>query len=162
MLIPHLALPILNATYLLHLNGTPPAESSINTQVFCFQQLPPNRPQRLPTTYHDCLNLARSLVSGGKPYAQIDFSRDPEVGFETPYRIHSGSCVFEIDIDPQYYREKSWAASFYEIGIAAIDILPPCVVQPPHLGGLTKVGRDHVLDMLVYGAPPFHRSKSSI
>ena len=107
------------------------------------------------------MNLARSLVSGGKPYAQIDFSRDPELGFKTPYRLYGGSCVFEIDIDPEDDREKSWAASFWEIGMAAIEILPPCVVQRPHLGGLTKVGRDHVLDMLVYGGP-FHEFKSSI
>ena len=69
--------------------------------------------------------------------------------------------MFEIDIDPEHDREKSWAASYYEIGMAAIEILPPCVVNEPHLGGLTKVGRDHVLDMRVYGGP-FHRLKSSI
>ena len=106
------------------------------------------------------MNLARRLVSVGKPYAQIDFSRDPEFGFGTPYRLYGGSCIFEIDIDPEHYREKSWAASFYEIGMAATEILPPCVVDRPHLGGLTKVGRDHVLDMRVYGGP-FHKSKSS-
>lgn len=161
MLIPHLALPVLNATNLLLLNGTSPAEPSANNQVFCLQQLPPSKPQRLPTTYGDCMNLATRIVSGGKPYAQIDFSRDPGLGFETPYRLYGGTCVFEIDINPAHDTERSWAASFYEIGMTAIEILPPCVVDPPHLGGLTKVGRDRVLDMVVYGRP-LHISKSSI
>ena len=65
--------------------------------------------------------------------------------------------MFEVDIDPEQTREKSWAASFYEIGLAATEILPPCVVQPPHLGGITKVGRDQVLDVRVYGLSPRSR-----
>ena len=69
--------------------------------------------------------------------------------------------MFEIDIDPEQDREKSWAASYWEIGMAAIDILPPCVVAPPHLGGLTKVGRDLILDLLVYGVPSPRSKKSS-
>lgn len=100
------------------------------------------------------MKLARGLVSGGKPYAQIDFSRDPEVGMPTPYRLYGDSCVFEIDIDPEETRERYWAASFWEISEAAIDIFSHCVADPPHLtglGGTTKVGRDKVLDMSVYG-----------
>ena len=87
----------------------------------------------------------------GKPHAQIDFSRDDQVGVEVPYRLVHRTCVFEVDIDPEQTREEYWAASMWEIANAAIEILPPCVVQPPHLGGLTKVGRDNVLDFKLYG-----------
>ena len=97
------------------------------------------------------MNLARRLVSTGKPHAQVDFSRDAQVGLQTPWRVYEGFCTFEIYIDPEESREKSWAASFYEIGMAAIDIMAPCVAPKPHLGGTTKVGRDQVLDLKVYG-----------
>ena len=155
MRIPPLALPLLNAARLVHLNTSGIPVPSSNAPVFCYQQRPPDRPQRPITTYHDCMLLARRLVSSGKPYAQMDFSRDPEMGFKTPYRLYGGTCVFEVDIDPEQTREKSWAASYHEIGIAAIEILAPCVVQPPHLGGVTKVGRDLVLDFRLYGLSIF-------
>ena len=156
MLLPPLTLPLLNATSLLHLNTiTAPETSRSNQDVWCFQQRPPPRLQRAITTYHDCMLLARRIVQGGKPESQIDFSRDEEVGLKVPYRLYGGTCVFEINIDPQEAREKSWAASYYEISLAAIEIFPPCVVRPPHLGGLTKVGRDQVLDLYVYGNTVF-------
>ena len=101
------------------------------------------------------MKLARGLVSSGKPFAQIDFSQDPEAGLPTPYRLHGDSCVFEIDIDPEETREKFWAASYWEISEAAIDIFSHCVADPPHLtglGGMRKVGRDNVLDISVYGS----------
>ena len=59
--------------------------------------------------------------------------------------------MFEIDIDPEQTREKSWAASYWEIANTAVDIIVPCISPEPHLGGITKVGRDHVLDLNVFG-----------
>lgn len=155
MLIPPLALPVLNATAILHLNASHSLSNpSANAEVFCWKQRPPGSPQRQLTSWHDCMQLAQRLVSSGKPKAQIDFSRDPGAGIPTPYRLYGGSCVFEIDIDPEQTREKSWAASFWEISTAAMDIFTQCVAERPHLiglGGITKVGRDQVLDISVYG-----------
>lgn len=100
------------------------------------------------------MKLAQGLISSGKPHAQIDFSGDPGAGLPTPYRLHGDSCTFEIDLDPEETREKSWAASFWEISEAAATILNHCVADKPFftgLGGTTKVGRDKVLDLDVYG-----------
>ena len=97
------------------------------------------------------MNLALRLVRTGKPHAQMDFSRDDQLGIQTPWRVHENFCTFEIYIDPEESRERFWAASMYEIGMAAIEIMDPCVVPEPHLGGITKVGRDQVLDLKVYG-----------
>ena len=151
MHLPSLALPLLNATNTLLHNASSVHTPSDNGQVFCYVQRPPDLPQRAPATYVSCMNLARRLVATGKPHAQVDFSRDKELGLKTPWRVYGGFCVFEVYIDPENVREKSWAASFYEIGLAAIEIMTHCVVPEPHLGGITKVGRDHVLDLKVYG-----------
>ena len=118
------------------------------------------------TTYHDCMHLARNIVMSGKPYAQVDFSQNPKYGVKTPHRVISGSCVFEVDIDPKDLKpeqrdEKSWAASFYEISEAAIGIFGPCVIREPHMGGFTKVGRDQVLDLHVKGWTPWDVGGSS-
>lgn len=100
------------------------------------------------------MNLALRIVQTGKPHAAVDFSRNKRFGIEVPHRLVHGTCVFEVDIREEKTREDSWAASYWEIGNAAIDIFCICVNKPPHLGGLTKVGRDQVLDLKVYGRRP--------
>lgn len=79
----------------------------------------------------------------------IKFSHDPSKGVKVPKIFSEKTCVFEIDLPARY--EAYYEASFKDIAFGANEIAAPCIYEEPHLGGLTKIGDDGVLNLFVYG-----------
>ena len=160
MLLPSLALPLLNATIPYHTNISNPLDIS-GDEVgpdSCYQQRAPWQIQRPRTAFTECSRLRHQILLMEQIHVPAHFSREPKHGLKTPYQLFAGSCVFEVDIDPEQERmrewmgNKWWATSWNEILETTVSMLDCCVVWPPHLGGETHIGFYRVLELRVYGA----------
>ena len=145
MILPSITHGLLNATSLLLANLT-----GKHDPIYCYQQRPADQPQRLPVLSIDCFTLAQKILRGHRyPRQPLAWSRDATKGLELPRIFSDKTCVFELDL-PQG-RRGAWEASLSDIAFASNDIVAPCVHDGVHLGGLTRVGPESMLILMVYG-----------
>lgn len=148
MLLPPLTMPLLNATGLLLANSS--SNAPFQNPVFCYEQRTAGQPQRIPTLSIDCFTIGLRMVRRtARADLPIKWSHDSRKGSKVPRKFFWKTCVLEIDLPPG--QGGAWEASFADIALTATEIDAPCVHDGLHLGGLTKIGDESMLDIFLYG-----------
>ena len=148
MLLPPLTLPVLNATSLFLANSS--SNAPFRNPVYCYEQRAAGQPQRIPALRIDCFTIAIRMAKRiHRADLPIKWSHDSSKGSKVPRKFFWKTCVLEIDLPPG--QGGAWEASFGDIALAANEIDIPCVHDDPHLGGLSKIGEESMLDIFLYG-----------
>ncbi|KAL8777824.1 MAG: hypothetical protein Q9213_007695 [Squamulea squamosa] len=102
------------------------------------------------TTYHDCFQVIKFLMSHGRTRLPTLFSRKPNVGYELPEQWIYRSCLLYLDMVDDDEEETT---SFKDVAVAAGTVMVGCVVRPPHMGGTQYVGPKRVMNVTLFGTP---------
>ncbi len=148
MLLPPLTLPLLNATGLFLANSS--SNAPFQNPVYCYEQRPAGQLQRFPALSVDCFTIGIRMVKRiHHADLPIKWSHDSSKGSKVPRKFFWKTCVLEIDLPPG--QGGAWEASFADIALTANEIDAPCVHDGLHLGGLSKIGDESMLDIYLYG-----------
>lgn len=119
----------------------------------CFAQNPPGKRQVIGPTLTDCYQAIAYIPSGtDKSRAPIVFSHDSKAGYQVPKKWIYGDCGIDIDLKKDAETEVS---TFNYIGNIALGLAEYCVKKtPPYLGGLSEIGENSRLQVILYGWRP--------
>lgn len=124
-----------------------------NETVSCFHHRenpsgPDPGPVLVPTTFHDCYQVAKFILRPSRSDLPILFSRYPGRGYQVPDTWGWGSCAIRLDT-------HSWldedTATFMDIVREVNTVLLGCVARPPHFGGTQFVGPRRKMNVTVMG-----------
>ena len=112
----------------------------------CFRPSRPGLPQLQPLTYVTCEKAIHKIHLNEKALAPITFSQNPNAGFMVPHSWSHGNCVIIIDVVEPNAEETATFAAVFKRGF---DLAIECVINPPHLGGRSKLGTSQMLDIMM-------------
>ena len=98
------------------------------------------------TMVEDCSKAADALVYGREPYRAITFARGRQFGFHLPQTFQEGSCTISLDVSNEKEHDSFMPIIIY---LAAVDLAWKCRQGPTSVGGMTRVGPKHVVNLVV-------------
>ena len=107
------------------------------------------RPDRLPTTYHDCHAALDQFVVGHSGRTSYVFGRGNQVTYKVPKTFASGTCALTLDM---VYDDQSARLTISEVAKAASNLMVRCTTGILfQYGGIIAVGPSDVLYVTIMG-----------